>query len=152
MQETGKKKLDEYLQSEKYVFHGTISSNIEKFEPRQTYNWINGKKVKDGKPAVFASKNIEIPIFFSIFRNIEINNSSFGAGEYDGKIFFRATKNMIDYLKKNKIKGYVYVFEKKYFFERDNKSKWLVCENKVKPVDVVEVTNSDIVLEIKEID
>ena len=72
--------------------------------------------------------------------------------EYDGKIFFRATKNMIDYLEKNKTKGCVYVFEKKYFFKRDNKSKWLVYENKVKSVDVVEVINSDIILEIKEID
>ncbi len=104
------------------------------------------------KPAVFASENFEIPIFFALFQNEKMNfeGSSFGTSFKDGKIILRATKDKIEYFKKNEIKGWVYIFEKKDFFEREKNSGEVVAEKEVVPVDVVEVKNEDLVLNIEE--
>lgn len=145
----GRKILEEYFGQKKYLFHGTEKSDIEIFKPFQAYN--DGKK--DGDPAIFADESIEIPIFFAIFnhKDISLKSSGFGVSESDGKIELRATKNKIDFFKKNKIFGYVYVFEKKFFHKRKGGSTGLVCEKNLKPVCVVKVSNKDIVLDVKEI-
>jgi hypothetical protein len=153
IQVSGRKVLENYLKRGKYVFHGTDKSDIKVFKPFQAYNQDkNGKKYKDGKPAVFASITIEIPIFFVLFNhvNIDIKNSSFSVSYHDGEVILRATKNKIDYYKTNKIKGFVYVFKKDHFFKRENSSSEMVCETEVKPIDVIRVDNDDLLLKIKE--
>ncbi len=149
----GRKELEKYFKSGKYVFHGTDNGKIKKFEPRQSYNIDkNGVRFKDGEPAVFASQSIEVTIFYAIFNNINIPMGSFSVRTINKVTSLSATKDKIEFFKKNKIKGYVYVFEKKFFHRRNVNpyTQEVVCEKEIYPIDIIEVSNDDMVVEIAE--
>lgn len=144
-----REKLIELSKSAKYVFHGTNNGDIDIFEPRQAYNHNeDGQRYKDGNPAVFASDNIESSIFFAIMRSFFMRGSSFSVKMISGELKLGATKNRIEYLKKNDVFGYVYVFDKKDFFKRKERSSENVCEKKVKPVYKIKVSNKDIAVKV----
>jgi hypothetical protein len=133
-------KLLKYLKSNKYVFHGS-PYRIQSFEPRQAFDGIENP-VPDGPPAVFASKEIEIPIFMAIVNSVNAPlTSQSGFSMYHGeKPSLRITLDTLEQAKTGK--GFVYVFEKKFFKHRRG-MEW-TCENSISPVDSVPVAFQDI--------
>ncbi len=135
-----------------YVFHGSPSV-ITSFEPRQAYTEVNGESVMDGKPAIFASSEIETPIFRSIFHESNFNGlqGSFKIGfsnKEEEKSFIEANQAAINVSQNNK--GYVYVFEKKYFHLRGN-NEW-ISEQNIRPCAIFYSSFKDIGLSIKKLD
>ena len=138
-------KLKKY-QEEGFLFHGS-SDKLECLEPRQAYTFINKEKVKDGEPAVFTSPFYKIAIFMSLFNKKNCQHG-FDVGYHfdNGNFNFRATKKSMDQLNDSSV-GYVYVFSKDDFSERN--SAEFVSYKTVKPVGIIEVGKSD--LDIKDI-
>ena len=117
-----KQRLKEMELSGQYVFHGSPHL-ISKFEPRQAYTALDGESFADEEPAIFASSEIELPIFRSIFHpsNYENVKGSFSTGMSHGRDmepFFQVSKDAMEASRGEK--GYVYVFEKNDFELRDN--------------------------------
>lgn len=138
---TNLKKLREYESSGDYVFHGS-GDEIEEFEPRQAHNYINGEKIPDGEPAVFASDVLD----YAIFRAL-INRTNFPEGYHAGvsnkgtdKLYFSASKETINKLDK-KFSGFVYVFPKSKFRQKSINEH--VSFDKIKPVEKIKVYFKD---------
>lgn len=126
----------------KWVFHGS-SSKIEVFSPRQAYNYDkNLEKTPDGDPAVFASPFADVAIFKSI---VSLKNapkgarSGFSLSNKTG-LEFRATKETLDQI--HNAVGYVYVFDKLKFTQRNNME--FLSYNSVAPESVIIVTENDL--------
>ncbi|MEK7433231.1 MAG: hypothetical protein AABZ74_08885 [Cyanobacteriota bacterium] len=103
--------------SNNYLFHGS-PNKIEVFEPKQAYTFINGQNIKDDDPAIHASPIIDIAIFMSLINRINCPKGSYSKFEYkNNKVVFEATKETLEQL--NKPKGYIYVFERSFFKQRD---------------------------------
>jgi hypothetical protein len=123
-----------------YVFHGS-ESMVEEFEPRQAHTIVERKKINDGDPAVFASPFIDYAIFMAIINKTNCPKGyRSGYNKNNGNTKFTATKATLLQLNKNS-KGYVHVFNKNDFKERDE-SEWISYKN-VKPLDIIEVLWSD---------
>jgi len=144
-----KEKLKEMELSGHYLFHGS-SDPINIFEPRQAQSALDGKSFDDGDPAVFASSEIEVPIFRSIFHpahyeSLEGNfNTEMSHGENTG-VSFKVSKNAMEAsLDKT---GYVYVFEKNDFELRNN-IEWRSFKV-IKPYAVFHASFEDIGLPIE---
>jgi hypothetical protein len=132
---------EEILDLEKqgdFVFHGS-PNKLEYLEPRQAYTWKNDIKTEDGKPAVFASKYSDIAIFMALINreNIKANFRS-GYGFQDDKHEFRLSKETKDKL--FNLKGYIYVFNKNDFEQRN--SVEYVSYKIVKPIKILEINES----------
>lgn len=146
MKETTRKKLHELENRHTYVFHGS-GFLIEEFEPTQAHNYIDGKQIPDGEPAVFASPFADYAIFMALINKTNCPKGyRSGVGFQDGNLTFRATKETISQLQES-TQGYVYVFNRFDFTER-NESEWISVK-KVKPVLVIMVYRSDFIPEIK---
>lgn len=134
----GRKRLEALEKEGKYVFHGALI-DIQSLEPKQGYNQNKetGEMVKDGDPAVFATPYSDVAIFRSLINseNVQGNSTSEWGMADDGKIFFRATQNLLD-AAKNKT-GKIYVLDKKYFGEV--KGTEARSEKNVIPDEVIEV-------------
>lgn len=123
-----------------YLFHGSPVDDIEEFEPRQPYNWENGKHIKHGPPAVAASPFADIAIFHSILFQ---DTTSFGVTE-DGELTFKATQKALERGREHT--GYVYVFRKddfKPFGDGKVPFEWR-SDNPVRPLRIVEVSFRDL--------
>jgi hypothetical protein len=147
-QVSSKERLLELESTGKYLFHGS-PSKVETFEPRQAYTDINGKPTPDGEPSVFASEEIETPIFRSIFHegSFEGLEGSYEVGfsnSDDGAHYIHANEAAVEVCKQNS--GYVYVFKRNDFTLRGN-SEWVAIKN-VKPVAVFRSVFEDVGLPV----
>ena len=145
-----KERLREFEATGEYLFHGS-PYRVETFEPRQAYSDVDGKSTPDGEPAVFASAEIETPIFRSIFHDnifkdlegsYEVGFSN-GADD-DGNHYIHANDAAVAVGKQNS--GYVYVFRRGDFVLRGD-SEW-VSHKEVRPVAVFHSKFEDIGLQI----
>jgi|AntRauTorcE11897_2_1112592.scaffolds.fasta_scaffold15151_2 hypothetical protein len=144
-----KERLKELENSGEYLFHGSPFM-VHAFEPRQAYTDVDGKPTPDGEPAVFASAEVETPIFRSIFHEHSFDGleGSFEAGfsnSDDGSHYIHANKAAVQVCKENS--GYVYVFKRDDFILRGN-SEW-VADKEVSPVAVFDSKFDDIGLPIQ---
>jgi hypothetical protein len=149
MKESALERLARVEKTKNFVFHGS-GEEIEIFEPRQAYNYVNGQQIPDGKPAIFASPNFRYAMFLAIIneRNCP-NDFHSGAGMQNGKLVFRATQKTLDQLKPES-KGYVYVFEKKNFNERDQNEYYSI--EPAKAIEQIEVKYEDFDMPIQVIE
>jgi len=144
-----KERLKVLEQSGGYLFHGTpFLLNI--FEPKQAYTEnVEGVAIPDGEPSVFASAEIETPIFRSIFHDSHFqgHEGDFQSGfsnSGDKKDYINASQSAIDVCRGKE--GYVYVFKREGFIFRGNK-EW-VAYTPVYPVAVFRSAFDDIGLPI----
>ena len=138
-----RERLVELERSGKYLFHGT-SEIVDVFEPRQAMNFDGEKMVEDDKPGVFASAEIEIPIFRSIFSstNMREKEGSFktGMADHNDHVVTSANRDAIEAVRGET--GFVYVLNKKDFAHR--KGNEYIAYKPVKPVAVCETSYKDI--------
>lgn len=147
--------MEELLKLEKenrYVFHGS-ENLIDEFEPRQAYTLIDGLKVPDGVPAVFASPFVSYAVFMAIINKTNCPKGLRSGCSYsDNNLEFRATRETIEQLN-GQSKGFCYIFERNDF-DRKNSAEW-VSYKKVKPLRFIEVYSRDLpspIIEISEND
>ena len=142
-----KERLKELETSGDYLFHGSPHV-VSRFEPRQAYTEVSGREVPDGEPAVFASSEIEIPIFRSIFHDANFADieGSFRTGfsSEDSGVTIHANQAAMDLCKGKE--GYVYVFKREGFSQRAN-TEWM-SNSSVVPVAVFHSSFEDIGLPI----
>ncbi len=157
---TAREKLDELAATGMYVFHGSPDPHIEEFEPRQAHNYdaSTDTNVPDGAPAVFASDRVDIPIFMALFNRTHSANSASvlsGTGvRSDGEVRkgeFRATKNLIDGVRKPGVYGIVYVFDRSQFLPREPGSSEWICNTVIHPTMALTVYISDFPEKVTEI-
>lgn len=132
--------LEELEASGKYVFHGS-GYEIEKFEPRQAYNFRNEEHIPDGEPAIWASPYFRYALFMAVINDANCPDGFHsGAGSHTGTLRFRATQKTLDQLNPES-KGYVYVFNKSEFTKRDENEYFSLQARR--PVERVEVRYAD---------
>lgn len=120
----------------RYVFHGS-NSLIDRLEPRQAYN--NNKK--DGLPAVFATPFADVAIYRSLINGNNIKEPSINEfGHTKEGVYFKASKNLIEFAKNLTAK--VYVLDREKF--KDFKGSQCRSEEAVIPIEVIEVTAKDL--------
>lgn len=142
------KELSKLEKENKYIFHGS-EGLINEFEPRQAHTIIEGQRVPDGKPAVFASPFASYATFMAIINKTNCPKGLRSGCSYSNRgLEFTATKATLEQLSEES-KGYVYVFDRSDF-EQKNASEW-VSYKKVKPLRFIEVTFSDLPSPITEI-
>lgn len=143
-----KQKLSELEKEDKYVFHGS-ESLINEFEPRQAHTIIEGQRMPDGKPAVFASPFAEYAVFMAIINKTNCPKGLRSGCSYSNRgLEFTATKTTLEQLNEQS-KGFVYIFNRSDFKQK-NGSEW-VSYKKVKPLRFIEVHFSDLHSPIVEI-
>ncbi|HVY35739.1 MAG TPA: hypothetical protein VG982_00465 [Candidatus Paceibacterota bacterium] len=132
--------MDQLTEEGGYVFHGS-GANIVEFEPRQAHTIIDGKKVPDGEPAVFASTYLDYAIFMALFNKENCPKGYRSGVSYNGKSFtYTATQETLDQVTE-RTKGKIYVFKRSDFIRRNN-TEWVSTKN-IKPILTFEVTRSD---------
>ncbi|MBC7981801.1 hypothetical protein H7X65_01870 [Candidatus Parcubacteria bacterium] len=138
---SGREVLSNLEVENKYVFHGSETPDIEMFEPRQAYDFINGEKVKDDEPAIHASEFSDIAILMALI-NKENCKEGFESGfHYEDKVILSVNQKALDQLNESS-QGYVYVFSKEDFKPR--KISELISYVHVKPVMMIRVKKSDL--------
>jgi hypothetical protein len=131
--------LKQLEQTGKYLFHGTTTSGIQEFVPKQATSF--GKP--DEYPAIFASEVIEPPIFMAV-----LGNRGAGGWSSQNKEFgFYASEQYIERAKQENWKGYVYVLPRDTFNQRTD-WEWR-SEQSVRPIAVYEVGLEDLSSDIK---
>jgi hypothetical protein len=148
-----KERLIEMENSGKYVFHGSPNGDIKILEPKQGKHVPDLSKpeetILDGNPAVSATPYAEFAIFRAIINKKNSPGFNSGFGFKNKKREFHVSSQEVLEITKDK-KGFVYVFNKDEFepYSRNGKPhkdlmEWRSYE-KVKPVDVIEVTYDDL--------
>lgn len=138
-----KQKLLELEESGNFVFHGS-GFKISEFEPRQACNYINGKQIPDGKPAVFASSAVEYAIFMAIINKINCpKGCRSSAGGMAGALRFRATKETLEQVSEQ-ASGWVYYFDKDTFEPRSEQESEFVSYDRAAPVGKIKVLKTDL--------
>lgn len=144
---TNLSKLKELESTGNFLFHGS-GLEMEEITPRQASNYIEGMEIPDGSPAVFASPILNYALFMAIF-NIQNFPKGFHTST-NGKIF-HATTHTKDQLKNN-ASGFVYVFNKNDFEQRDNEDEkgeyWRFSA--ITPLEKIHVTYADITFPIED--
>ncbi len=147
---SSKERLQELEATGNFLFHGS-PFQVATFEPRQAYTDDDGgQPTPDGEPAVFASAEIETPIYRSIFHenSFESLEGSYEIGfsnSDDGSHYIHANEAAVAVCKENT--GYVYVFKRDDFVLRGN-SEWFATK-KVRPVAVFYSSFDDVGLPIQ---
>ncbi|MBP6974997.1 MAG: hypothetical protein KBB54_03595 [Candidatus Pacebacteria bacterium] len=153
-----REKLAQLEETGEYVFHGSSEGTIEELEPRQSNHIpdLNDptKSIPDGRPAVSTTPHAELAIFRAIVnkKNVDLQEWHSGFGVRDGAKEFRVSSpEVLDQVKDKE--GFVYVFNKSKFKPytrgkaedegRPESMEWRAYE-KVKPVEVVKVTDKDL--------
>lgn len=136
--------------SGQFVFHGS-SRELGFLEPRQPYSLDEktGKLEKDGGLAVCATPYAEIAIFASIVNSENTSQghrSSYGVekNEQTGQpiIDCRASEKTMEQINEKELVGFVYVFKKEDFYERDS-MEWR-SEKEITPIQIVAVGKKDL--------
>lgn len=140
--------LQKLEQQNIYLFHGS-GSNISEFEPRQAYTRINDEKVPDGIPAVFASLILNYAIFMALISKENFPKGYRARVDFNnGNLVYNATKETIEKIHKD-ISGYVYVFHKNDFEEKNPYEYF--SKKHIKPIKIFRVTMGDFLSKIEEI-
>jgi hypothetical protein len=115
--EDGKRLLRKLEASGLYVFHGS-PARMDVCEPRQAHTRIRGERVQDDRPGVHASPRLDVAIFMAI-----VNQANYGDGysrfqsDQSGRVRLMTTRQTLARLET--AVGYVYVFDKSLFRERN---------------------------------
>ncbi len=142
---TSKQELLELEKQDNFVFHGS-PDKLEYLEPRQAYTLKDNQKVEDGEPAVFTSIYSDIAIFMALINKENIKDTfRSGYGFSNNNLEFRLTKETFDKL--NNLKGYIYVFDKKDF-QQKNPVEYISYKIE-KPIKIIEITEKDLPQNIK---
>lgn len=139
--------------SGQYVFHGS-GEELDVLEPQQAHNRVNGERVEDGPPAVFATPIVDYAVFMAVFskRNCPLGRRtsvSTTADKEGYEIRLRATPATISQVT-DASSGWVYVFEKSQFFRREEGGVEYTVRQPVKPLKKVRVTRADLVHPVEE--
>jgi hypothetical protein len=138
-----KEELLELQTSGMYVFHGT-HKELKQFIPQQAHNFGGKIQTKDGKPAVFASSFAEYAIFMAIITEENCPHGYWsGAGLGESLLTFKATEKTLEQLNESS-SGWVYVFNKNDFTERDPEGFEYVSHTEVIPVTQIHVSKQDL--------
>ena len=143
-----KQKLIELAKTGKYLFHGS-GDDLEILEPRQAYNIINGEKIPDGEPAVFASRFPDYAILMAIINHKNCPKKNYGiiakvgSEENEGryKLKFGANRKALEQLNENS-SGLVYVFDKSLFKQRY--AGEYISYNLINPTEKIQVKKRDL--------
>lgn len=142
-----KNKLLELEKTGQFVFHGS-EFEIEEFEPRQAFNYINQEQIPDGDPAVFASNVADYAILMAIINKTNCPrgyNSSVEVSRKNGvlQIKYRASASTISQIK-DEASGWVYVFDKKLFKPKNDGEVEYLSYTKVRPLEKIKVKKEDL--------
>ncbi|MEK7549849.1 MAG: hypothetical protein AAB519_02610 [Patescibacteria group bacterium] len=126
-----------------FVFHGSGVA-LDSLEPRQAYNFENEKQELDGIPAVYASDKVEYAIFMALINEINCPSGyRSGSGTIDGKLIFRASQDTLSQISED-ASGWVYVFKKEQFQQRDNNGVEFISTQSVTPLERIQVRKEDL--------
>lgn len=144
-------KLGELLELEKtdlFVFHGS-GMKLSQLEPRQAYTFVDGAKVADGDPAIFASALVAYAIFMALINQQTCPNGSRSSCSYtDGQFTFSASRHTLDQLN-DSTRGYVHVFNREDFILRGG-CEWM-CLKHIEPTQIIEISRADFLHPIEDI-
>lgn len=145
----GREKLFELEKNGSVLFHGS-GDIIENFEPRQAFDYVDGKQIPDGPPAVFATPFLDCAIFKALISKKNFPKGSYSAwsAKPEGGFIFKASKETIKGLR-NEMIAYVYIFSKNEF-QKKSGIDW-VSYDIVRPIRAFIVRRSDFILPIEEI-
>lgn len=146
---SGREKLKNLEAENKYVFHGSENPDINEMEPRQGYNHDDdGTKKEDGEPAVFASDRVDYAIFMSLInkkncpKGYKSSVESIRNKDGEVQLKLKTTREAIDQLSEDS-EGYVYVFDKSKFQQREQKTEF-ISTVPISHIDKVRVTSGDL--------
>jgi hypothetical protein len=148
-----KQELSELEKTNLYVFHGS-ESEIEEFEPRQAFNYVNGENIPDGEPAIFASSVAEYAILMAIVNKTNCPKGSYSSagtsGDENGPYVmkYRASKGTLAQLKDD-ASGWVYVFYRNLFTKREKGGVEYMSTEKVIPTLKIKVGKQDLPQDIE---
>jgi hypothetical protein len=147
-----KQKLIELEKTGLYVFHGS-GFLLEKLEPKQALNFVDGKDEKDGNPAVFTASYVEYAIFMAIVNSKNCpdharSGVSVKTRSFSTSITYSATQSTLDQLSEKSV-GWVYVFNKTDFERLDRGGVEYASYVPVVPIEKVCVSFSDLPEPIK---
>lgn len=127
-----------------HLFHGSDNGTIKIFRPRQAYNFATGKEKKDGKPAVYATPSLDIAIFMAIFSatNMPQGLDSMYEKRKGKTLFFVSRKTKMQL--KNSTAGYVYLFDKDDFKQKESGLSEWIRHTSVKPLTKFKITAHDL--------
>lgn len=142
-----RKKLELLESTGEYLFHGSPTTDIEEFEPRQAMTGDEVTKVmhNDGPPGVAAAEIADIAVFRAIVHKNNLPKNSPFSSSFSGDIetqLYGVDERTIQKLKDSDSVGYVYVFRKSDF-QPYSGLEWR-SEKPVRPVDVVAVSLGDL--------
>jgi hypothetical protein len=139
-----KKRLLELEKSGNFVFHGTERGDVETFEPRQALNYKGNVGEPDGQPAVFASDKVDYAILMGM---VNKNNCPYGYSSSsrwsNDELILSVDKKGYDQLTDSSV-GYVYVFNKSDFSEREPGHTEYVSYSHVKPIQIFKISKHDL--------
>lgn len=142
-----KQKLIDLEKTGLYVFHGS-GENLDRLEPKQAYNFVNGISEKDGEPAIFASSVAEYAIFMAI-----INKKNCPKGSHASVGIFTTNKSVTFKYKASQLAldqideqsaGWVYIFNKSDFVENRRGGIEYVRHTSLVPVEKIKVMTRDL--------
>ena len=145
----GKKKLLELEKTSKYFFHGS-PNKVEKFEPRQSHNTIDGVKMKDGSPSVSASPDVDYAIFRGVINKKNCPTESISRVDIitndknteSHTLVFSATKETMANLRED-ASCWVYVFKREDFPIQKGRSEYRSAIH-VSPLEKILVKKEDL--------
>lgn len=119
----GLKQLLELEQDDRYVFHGS-GLRLQVLHPMQAFTEINGAKVPDGPPALFATQFRDYAIFMALINPETCPDGLRASASYEnGQLVFSASAATLTQLSEN-TRGYVHVFHRTDFVQR-NQTEWI---------------------------
>ena len=143
-----RQKLGALEASGKYVFHGT-GEKLDILEPRQAHNRFDGIRRKDGPPAVFAATAVDYAIFMAVFSKkncplgLHTSVASWSSSNGVYSINFKASPGTMSQIDDSS-SGWLYIFDKKDFHEREPAALEYISRKAVKPIERVAVHMKDI--------
>lgn len=137
-------KFEKYINNSLFVFHGSPKV-IDQLVLKQatTIDPQTNQRMNDGEPAVAATKYLDIAIFRALINNTNCpDKHRSGFGLDNGKLFFKATKECLEFVRENNAIGYVYILDAKKFLPYSPKEVRAYLE--IRPIKVVKVTPEDL--------
>lgn len=138
---TAEQELKKFENSGKYLFHGS-GIELDILEPNQAFNFIKGKKIKDGRPSVHATHFYKIACFMAIMTKINFAEYlNFGYIWSDNEVYYQVDRKTLNKINKSRsMIGYVYVLKKDNFFQR-NETEW-IATSEIKPYKKIRIGKS----------
>ncbi|MBX9695561.1 MAG: hypothetical protein K2Z81_24470 [Cyanobacteria bacterium] len=123
-----------------YVFHGS-GLRLPRLEPRQAFTVVDGKRLADGEPCVFASGFVDYAIFMAIINAENCPRGLTSSCSFEGEnLVFGASASTLEQIDERSC-GYVHVLRKSDFVQR-NYSEW-VSVTVVETVEIIQVARTN---------